>query len=52
MFKRHLKDVKAGRKVSTLWQGEDVGYSIDGDREIKEYFGQRKSFLITLNLHL
>ena len=44
MFKRHLKDVQWGKKVSTLWQGKDVGYSITGDREIKAIFDGVKIF--------
>ena len=44
MFKRHLKDVANGRKVSTLWLGKEVGFNIHGDQEIKAYFNNEKVF--------
>ena len=44
MFKRHLRDVRKGRKVSTLWLGKDIGFNIHGDKEIKELFEGNKVF--------
>ncbi len=44
MAKRYLSEVAEGRKSSTFWDGSEVGYSLNGDAEIKQLFNGNKVF--------
>lgn len=41
MAKRYLNNVQEGKKTSTFWDGASVGFSKDGDSEIKKLFGDK-----------
>ena len=44
MAKRYLNRVSVGRKSSTFWDGKEVGYTLNGDAELKNIFDNNKIF--------
>ena len=44
MAKRYLNKVSEGRKSSTFWDGKEVGYTLNGDAELKNIFDNNKIF--------
>lgn len=44
MAKRYLNQVSEGRKSSTFWDGKEVGYTLNGDAEVKNIFDNNKIF--------
>ena len=44
MAKRYLNKVSEGRKSSTFWDGKEVGYTLNGDAEVKNIFNNNKIF--------
>lgn len=44
MAKRYLNKVSEGRKSSTFWDGKEVGYTLNGDAEVKNIFDDNKIF--------
>ncbi|WP_334092879.1 MULTISPECIES: site-specific DNA-methyltransferase [Helicobacter] len=44
MAKRYLNRVEQGRKSSTYWDGNEVGFTLSGDSEIKTLFDGNKVF--------
>lgn len=44
MAKRYLNKVSIGRKSSTFWDGKEVGYTLNGDSELKNIFDNNKVF--------
>ncbi len=41
MAKYYLKNVQVGKKVSTFWSGQEVGYSMTGVNELKNIIGNK-----------
>lgn len=44
MAKRFLNNVSIGRKSSTFWDGKEVGFTLNGDLEVKNIFNGNKIF--------
>lgn len=44
MAKRFLNNVSIGRKSSTFWDGKEVGFTLNGDSEVKNIFNGNKIF--------